>query len=100
MHRHDDLVTLTQPHTTSPVGWLWVSQSGALEHWVVTSNWNGPSSSNTPQAVTFVYVAPSSTVTSVTAFLAWIKSNFPLECPSITDRYQHGVTRYSASCPP
>lgn len=96
----DGLYTLTQPHTPSPVGWLWVSQGGALEHWVVTSNWRDPSSSNTPQAVTFVYVAPYSTVANVGAFLAWIKSSFPLECPLITDRYEHVVTQYSASCPP
>ncbi len=96
----DGVYTLTQPHLQDPVGWLWVSQNGGLEEWVVTSSWHMPSSGNTPQDVTFEYVAPSSTVTSVTDLLAWIKANYPVECPSITGRFRHSVSYMPVSCPP
>lgn len=96
----EGLYTLTQPHSLDPVGWLWVSQNGALEDWVVTDNWQDPSSSNTPQAVTFTYIAASNTVANVTAFLEWIRDTYPNQCPNITDRYRHAVTHYAATCPP
>lgn len=94
------LYTLTQPHALDPVGWLWVSQSGALEDWVTTDNWQAPGSGNTTQAVTFTYIAASSTVTSVTELLEWIRDNYPNQCPNITDRYRHGVTHFAVVCPP
>lgn len=94
------LYTLSQPHASDPVGWLWVSQNGAVEDWVVTSDWRDPSSGNPQQLVTFAYVAPSSTVTSVTEFLAWIKDQYSTPCANITDRYRHSVTHSMASCPP
>lgn len=96
----DGLYTLSQPHENVPVGWVWVQGNGGVEEWVVTTGWRSPASGNTPQDVTFAYVAASSTVSSVTAFLAWIKSNYPSECPGITTRYRHVVTPYSVSCPP
>ena len=96
----DGLYTLTQPHMQDPVGWLWVSNNGALEDWVVTSNWQNPAPGNPSQEVTFDYVAASGTVTSITQLLAWIKTNYPVECPSITGRYRHSVAYLPASCPP